>query len=84
MKKHGGFDNADTDCEETSFYFEITEKYLEGAIDRMAQLFTSPLMLREAMCRERLAVDSGMFLEASSNEYNSINISFFFRVPYEN
>ncbi|CAD7086908.1 unnamed protein product [Hermetia illucens] len=58
IKKCGGFDNADTDCEETSFYFEIAEKYLDGAMDRFAQLFTEPLMKKDAMAREREAIES--------------------------
>lgn len=58
INRSGGSDNADTDCEETSFYFEVTEKALEGGLDRFSQLFIAPLMSRDAMDREREAVDS--------------------------
>ena len=58
IKKHGGFDNADTDSEETSFYFEVEEQHLDGALDRFSQFFKAPLMLKEAMTREREAVES--------------------------
>lgn len=58
IKKCGGFDNADTDYEETSFYFEIQEQHLDGAMDRFSQLFKAPLMLKDAMSREREAVES--------------------------
>lgn len=58
VNKSGGSDNADTDCEETSFYFEVTEKHLEGALDRFSSLFTEPMMSRDAMHREKEAVDS--------------------------
>lgn len=44
--------------EETTFYFEIDEAHLDGALDRFASLFTEPLMLRDSVCRERDAVES--------------------------
>lgn len=58
IKRCGGFDNADTDYEETSYYFEVQEPYLDGALDRFSEFFKSPLMLKEAMTREREAVES--------------------------
>ncbi|XP_044007483.1 nardilysin-like [Aphidius gifuensis] len=58
IKKHGGSNNASTECEQTTFYFEINEKYLLPALDRFAQFFVSPLMLRDAITREREAVES--------------------------
>lgn len=58
IKRCAGFDNADTDFEETSFYFEVSENYLDGALDRFANLFKEPLMLKECMTREREAVES--------------------------
>lgn len=58
IQKSGGFDNADTDYEETSFYFETREEFLDGALDRFSYLFKAPLMLKDAMTREREAVES--------------------------
>jgi len=58
VSAHGGADNAQTECEYTMFYFDVVEDFLEGAIDRFAQLFISPLMLRDSMEREMLAVES--------------------------
>lgn len=58
MQKSGGFDNADTDFDETSFYFETREEFLDEALDRFSQFFKNPLMLKEAMTREREAVES--------------------------
>lgn len=55
---NGGSDNALTECEYTMFYFEIVEEHLAGAIDRFAQLFVSPLMLKDSMEREMEAVES--------------------------
>lgn len=69
MQKSGGFDNADTDFDETSFYFETREEYLEAALDRFSQFFKAPLMLKEAMTREREAVESE-FTSKKNSENN--------------
>lgn len=58
VSNNGGADNAMTECEYTMFYFEIVEDHLAGAIDRFAQLFVAPLMLRDSMDREMQAVES--------------------------
>ena len=58
IQKHGGFDNAHTECEHTTFYFEIQRKHFREALDRFVQFFTAPLMKKDAMQREREAVDS--------------------------
>ena len=39
ISNHGGFDNAHTDCEHTSFYFEIQRKHLKEGLDMFAQFF---------------------------------------------
>ncbi|XP_058053291.1 nardilysin-like isoform X2 [Anopheles bellator] len=69
ISKCGGFDNAITDLEETTFYFEIDEKHLEGALDRFASLFTEPLMLRDSICRERDSVESEF--QTNNNRFSS-------------
>uniref|UniRef100_A0A182PNV0 Nardilysin n=1 Tax=Anopheles epiroticus TaxID=199890 RepID=A0A182PNV0_9DIPT len=69
ISKCGGFDNAVTDLEETTFYFEIDEAHLEGALDRFASLFTDPLMLRDSVCRERDAVESEF--QTNKNRFSS-------------
>lgn len=61
IKKRGGSDNASTECELTTFYFEIQEKYLLSALDRFAQFFIKPLMKKDAITREREAVESGIY-----------------------
>ncbi|XP_032582063.1 nardilysin [Drosophila sechellia] len=58
IKKCGGFTNANTDCEETLFYFEVAEKHLDSSLDYFTALMKAPLMKQEAMQRERSAVDS--------------------------
>ncbi|XP_050818254.1 nardilysin-like isoform X7 [Gopherus flavomarginatus] len=58
LKKHGGSVNASTDCERTVFQFDIQQKYFKEALDRWAQFFIHPLMIRDAIDREVEAVDS--------------------------
>ncbi|XP_029044201.2 nardilysin [Osmia bicornis bicornis] len=58
IKKRGGSDNACTDCETTTYYFEIQEIHLLAALDRFAQFFINPLMKKDAITREREAVES--------------------------
>ncbi|XP_062565638.1 nardilysin isoform X2 [Armigeres subalbatus] len=70
ISKCGGFDNAITDLEETTFYFEIDEEYLSGALDRFSSLFTSPLIKRDSICRERDAVESEF--QTNINSFSSM------------
>lgn len=58
LSKHGGSSNAYTETEHTCYHFEVKREFLEGALTRFAQFFTSPLVKAEAMEREVLAVDS--------------------------
>lgn len=58
MKKSGGYSNAATNYEDTEYHFEVREQCLDGALDRFSQIFKHPLMLKEAMTREREAVES--------------------------
>ncbi|KAG1945781.1 nardilysin b [Pimephales promelas] len=58
LKKHGGSDNASTDCERTIFQFDVQRKYFKEALDRWAQFFICPLMIPDAVDREVEAVDS--------------------------
>ena len=56
--KHGGFCNAHTENEHTTFYFDVHRKNFKEGLDMFAQFFIKPLMLQSAMEREREAVDS--------------------------
>lgn len=58
ISKNGGFDNASTDYVETMFYFDVKEQCLDEALDRFSHFFKAPLLRKEAMTREREAVDS--------------------------
>ena len=58
IKRKGGSDNASTECEYTTYYFECHDTSLYQCMDMFAQFFISPLMKREAMTRERQAIES--------------------------
>jgi nardilysin len=59
LQKQGGHDNAATDWDVTTFYFVSQERHLRKALDKFAQFFISPLMKKDAMQREREAIESG-------------------------
>jgi insulysin len=58
LSKHGGSWNAFTSSENTNFYFDVSSAHLEGALDRFAQFFISPLFTQDATDREMNAVHS--------------------------
>lgn len=58
VTKSGGFSNAHTENEYTCFYFEVEEAHLDKSMDLFMNLIRSPLMLPDAMERERSALQS--------------------------
>lgn len=58
IQKSGGFCNAGTDSEETTYYFRLREPFLNEGLDRFSNLIRSPLLRMDSMMREREAVDS--------------------------
>ncbi|XP_067023914.1 nardilysin-like [Acropora muricata] len=58
IKKHGGSGNAHTDCERTTFVFNVRRKYFKETLERFAQFFISPLLKEDTVEREIQAVDS--------------------------
>ncbi|XP_056599848.1 nardilysin [Triplophysa dalaica] len=69
LKKHGGSDNASTDCERTIFQFDVQNKRFKEALDRWAQFFICPLMIEDAVDREVEAVDSEYQLAKPSDSH---------------
>ena len=59
LQRHGGHDNAHTDMEFTTFYFEVQEKFFKEGLDCFANFFINPLILEDTMKREKKAVHSG-------------------------
>ena len=68
IAKQGGYDNASTDTETTVFYFESPRRHFHEGLDRFAQFFIDPLMKKEAMQREREAVDSEFQMALPSDD----------------
>ena len=58
MSNHSGHSNAFTALDDTNYFFEVGHDHLEGALDRFAQFFISPLFLDSCTDREIRAVDS--------------------------
>ncbi|CAK8685332.1 unnamed protein product [Clavelina lepadiformis] len=58
IQRHGGEDNASTDCEKTIFQFEINPDFLKEALLIWAQFFICPLLKQNSVDREVQAVDS--------------------------
>ncbi|KAM9762685.1 LOW QUALITY PROTEIN: nardilysin b [Menidia menidia] len=69
LKKHGGSDNASTDCERTIFQFDVQRRFFREALDRWAQFFICPLMIKDAIDREVEAVDSEYQLARPSDSH---------------
>lgn len=58
MSQHSGDSNAYTSTEHTNYHFQVGYQHFEGAVDRFAQFFISPLFLLSCKDREVRAVDS--------------------------
>jgi insulysin len=58
LSSHGGFSNAYTSQENTVYYFDVQNDFMEGALDMFASFFTCPLLSDSATTREMNAVDS--------------------------
>ena len=58
INDNGGSSNACTGSERTNFFFEIQRQSFSMALDMFSQFFIDPLMVKNAMDREREAVDS--------------------------
>ncbi|KAJ2051564.1 metalloprotease, partial [Coemansia sp. S2] len=58
LSKNSGKCNAYTSFIETNYYFAVENGALEGALDRFAQFFISPLFNADCVDRELKAVDS--------------------------
>ncbi|XP_071799391.1 nardilysin-like [Asterias amurensis] len=69
IRKHGGSDNACTDCERTTFIFEVHQKHFREGLMRFAQFFTSPLLKASSTDRELEAVDSEFQMSLPSDHH---------------
>lgn len=58
INPRGGYSNAMTSGETTTFYFEILNKYKEQAIDIFSHFFVDPLIKEKYVEKEMNAVES--------------------------
>ena len=58
LAAHGGSSNASTAMEHTTYHFSVAHDALQGALDRFAQFFVSPLFTPSATERELNAVNA--------------------------
>ncbi|XP_044172178.1 nardilysin-like isoform X3 [Acropora millepora] len=74
IKKHGGSDNACTDCERTTFVFDVRRKYFKETLERFAQFFISPLLKEDTVEREIQAVDSEYRMNYQSDSVRKMQL----------
>lgn len=67
LTANGGRRNALTSCEHTAYFFNVSEKSLPEALDRLQDLAKSPLLGKNSMQREREAVDSEYQMRLSND-----------------
>lgn len=87
LGKNGGTSNAYTDMEDTNYYFNVsplnhggersdggTSEALEGALDRFAQFFVSPLFDESMLERELRAVNSEYLNGRTQDNWRSFQL----------
>ncbi|KAI8924023.1 Metalloenzyme, LuxS/M16 peptidase-like protein [Entophlyctis helioformis] len=74
LSEHGGYSNAFTSAEDTNYYFEVAADHLEGAMDRFAQFFISPLFSESCTERELNAVDSEHKKNLQSDDWRNYQL----------
>jgi insulysin len=62
ITQHGGYVNAFTNLQSTTYFFTVNPDNLNGAIDRFSQFFISPLLNESSVEREVNAVNSEFLL----------------------
>jgi len=67
VSQHGGYTNAYTTLECTSYLFEVDADVLPEALDRFAQFFIAPLFSANAVEREIKAIDSEFSLNVQND-----------------
>lgn len=68
INRHGGSNNAETDAEETCFYFDVPLPGLEPVLDVFSNLFYEPLFAEDTIDRELSAIDSEFDQARQSND----------------
>ena len=74
ITNNGGYNNASTSLVSTKYLFEVSNEAYEGALDRFAQFFLSPLLSDSATEREMNAVDSEFNMALQSDVWRKISL----------
>ena len=79
LSQHWGSENACTDSEQTTFYFECHPKHLKEGLDIFSGYFLSPLLKMDAVEREVTAVESEFerVVNNDSTRVEAIMVRFF-------
>jgi insulysin len=77
LTKNGGSANASTSEESTLFYFDVSNEAFDGALDRFAYFFISPIFNESSIEREIKAVDNEFtnHLNKDARRLNQIKLS---------
>ena len=74
INEHGGFSNAETLDDKTTFYFNIQRDNFHEGLDRFIQFFISLLLSKDSMQREREAVDNEFHMNKESDYHKAYSI----------
>ena len=75
LKTFGGYSNAYTAPDHTNYQFQVLPDGFEGALDRFAQFFISPLFTEEYTAREVNAVNSEHQKNIMSDYWRQRNVA---------
>ena len=75
LKTYGGYSNAYTAGDHTNYQFQVLPDGYEGALDRFAQFFISPLFTEEYTAREVNAVNSEYQKNIMNDEWRQFRIA---------
>ena len=77
LSKNGGISNGMTQQDRTIYYFDVSNEAFEGALDRFAQFFISPIFNEGSVERELKAIDNEFSnnLNNDARRYNQIKLS---------
>lgn len=73
ISSHGGGHNAYTAFEHTNYFFDINPEFYNGALQRFAAFFTSPLFNAEYVEREKNAVHSEYLAKIRNDQRRSLD-----------
>ena len=69
LSKYSGSSNASTSSDRTIYYFIVSNEGFEGALDRFAQFFISPLFNEGSVEREITAIDNEFSKNINNDSY---------------